>query len=104
MPDTRRHLKLLRAQSNYPTFRGLVAIAFWLGILFAVVQALIGLGLIGQSAGSRVSVSESFVANGSLLLLACAQIIGAKFFYECASMIADIADGIVSQSAKKRDD
>jgi hypothetical protein len=102
MSNPRRHLKLLRSQSNYPTFRLLVALGFWLSIAIALLFPIAGLALIAE--GVIQADGESLLTIFILLLMTCVQILAAKFFYECNSMLADIADGIVYQSAKKRDD
>lgn len=93
MSNPRRHLRLLRSQSNYPTFRLLGALFFWLSISIALLYPIIGLVI-------QADVVTFFI----LLLLTCVQIVATMFFNECSSMLADIADGIVYQSAKKRDD
>ena len=95
------YLKQIRADTAYPTYRGIVGVITFLGYLLIVVYTLIG--IVASLSGMRDNP-----AMGSVMLVGC--ILGAilgivlvRFLKEVALMIADMVDSIIDANSGPRD-
>lgn len=84
-------IKLLRRESNYPTFRSVVGVFFWIGVFGAVGVALIAL----------------FKAEGAVMLGtlvgALVMLIVLGFMREASLMLADLSDAAVRMAEREEE-
>lgn len=90
-PDHHAFAAQLRQESLYPTFRTVVKIAYWLGVLAAVLVAIGGI-VTSFSAGASALIGG--IAIGALIF------VFAKVGKEMSLMLADLSDATIRSAAK----
>lgn len=93
--DLQAFAAVMRGQSLYPTFRGLVQLGYWVGIVLAVLCALAGFL-------SPVFGSDSDRVLGAIggVFFALFFLISAKVAREMSLMLADLSDAAVRLAAR----
>ena len=84
-------VKLMRRESLYPTFRSVVSIFFWLGILFVFVSAALA-----------VFSMRGAVMAGTLAGLAMVVVL-LSFMREASLMLADLSDAAVRMAERQEE-
>ncbi|MGH8758085.1 MAG: hypothetical protein ACREVW_00995 [Burkholderiales bacterium] len=94
-PPSRRapFIDTLRAESHYPTFRQVVNVAYWLGMVIAAL--LFGASIFGTNASG--SPTSTVITIGAAFILA----VVSQASKEAAIMLADMSDATVRMAARQ---
>lgn len=96
--EKENYLKEIRANTAYPTYRGMIGIITLLGMVLAGLQGLSAL-IMGFT-----TMGQTFLGGLAVLLLglvvAALIFLGAKLFKEAALILVDIGDSITDKNSK----
>ena len=97
-PNKQQYLDAVRANTAYPTYRGIIGVITILGYVLA------GLSVLGALISGVMSMRESFF--GGLVVLISGLVgsalifLGARFWKEAALILADIGDSITEANSR----
>jgi hypothetical protein len=87
-----QYITTIRANTSYPTYRGIIGIITKIGYIISGILALAGILYFIRFPGATVALF-SIVASPLIFL-------GARFWKEAALILADIADSITDANSR----
>jgi len=96
--EKEKYLSDIRANTAYPTYRGMIGIITLLGMILAGLQGLSAL-IMGFT-----TMGQTFLGGVAVLLLglvvAALIFLGAKLFKEAALILVDIGDAVTERNSR----